>query len=457
MRRAAGLLALAASLAWADAGPGEFAYRAPITADTPASHYRFTLPAQAYEARPRRDLGDVRIFNAAGEAVPYAFVQRDPVSSPPIRQPVKFFPLYGDAAKGLDATAIRVERNPRGTVVNVSVSERPAVKGRRLLGYVIDSGEVKTSKQALLVDWDTAQSFTAEARVEATDDFKSWYPIATRAPVLSLQHAGAILERSRIELASTPARYLRLAFTGVPERFTLKQIRLELRAETPLPEREWKALPGQSGKAPGEWLFDSAGHYPVDRVRVKLPEPNTVVQVQFLTRERPEDSWRRVASAIAYRLAGENGELNNPEIVLGTNLDRYWLVRVEQKGGGIGSGALGLDIGWLPQEVVFAARGSGPFTVAFGNEKEKPGALPLASVLPSRPDGVSLKPQAAKVGPVSGASDEPTLLGQPLRYVEHLAARRDVKKWALWSALVGGVLLLGWMAFRLMGDMARRK
>jgi hypothetical protein len=178
--------------------------------------------------------------------------------------------------------------------------------------------------------------------------------------------------------------------------------------------------------------------------------------VQVLTRERPEDNWRGVASGIAYRIAGESGELRSPEIVVGTSLDRHWLVRVEQRGGGIGAGALGLQIGWLPQEVVFAARGSGPFTVAFGNDKEKPGALPLATVLPVRPEGGALVAQPAKVGPVSGSADEPSLFGQPVRYFERLASQRDVKKWALWTALIAGVLLLGWMALRLLGDLGKR-
>jgi hypothetical protein len=39
--------------------------------------------------------------------------------------------------------------------------------------------------------------------------------------------------------------------------------------------------------------------------------------------------------------------------------------------------------------------------------------------------------------------------------VRGLAASGDGKKWILWGALVAGVLLLAWMAFRLLGEVAK--
>jgi hypothetical protein len=456
VRRLGILVALAAPLAAGAEQPADFLFSAPIATESTASHYRITLPAQSYRGAVRRDLGDLRVFNAAGEPVPYAFVQRDIPRPPPTMQPVKLFPLYGYEAKGLDATSVRVERNARGTVVSVSVNERAGGKGRRLLGYLLDPGEIKAAKEALLLGWDTPEGFTGQARVESSDDLKSWYPITTNAPILSLQHAGASLERSRVEIPGARGRYLRLSLTGVPERFVLKEIRVELRPEVAPPAREWLALNGTAGKSSGEWLFDTGGHFPVDRVRLRLPQPNTVTQVQLLTRERMEDNWRPAASGIAYRLSASGADIVNPDIAVGAKSDRYWLVRVEQRGGGVGAGELGLDIGWLPQEVVFAARGAAPFTVGFGSEKHTPGALPLAAVLPRRPDGEPVDVSVAKVGAVSGVAEEPALLSEPLRYVQRLAARRDVKKWGLWTALVAGVLLLGWMALRLLRDVGRQ-
>ena len=110
----------------------------------------------------------------------------------------------------------------------------------------------------------------------------------------------------------------------------------------------------------------------------------------------------------------------------------------------------------MPHEVVFAARGEAPFSFAFGNEKSKFGALPVASVLPRRPDGEALVAQSARLGAISGSAEEPKLFSEPVRFAQRLVERRDVRKWVLWSALVAGVLFLGWMALRLLGDMGKR-
>ena len=455
MRGLALLLAAAASLAVAQERPGDFNFSAPVALEGTASHYRFSLPAQAYRGTARRDLGDVRVFNAAGEPVPYAFAQRDLQRPAPTVQAARLFPLYGDESKGLDSTAVRVERNARGTVVSVSVTDAAPQARRRLLGYLVDPGELKAVKDALLLRWDANEGFTAQARVEGSDDLKSWSTIAANAPILSLQHAGASLERSRVELYGARARYLRLSLAGVPRSFRLRELKLELRPDMPQPAREWLALAGSAGKA-GEWIFDTAGHFPVDRLRLHLPQPNTVAQVQFLTRTRVDDAWRPAASAIVYRLSGTHGDIVSPDVAVGSNGERYWMLKIDQKGGGIGAGEAKLEIGWMPHEVVFAARGAGPFNVAFGNEKSKPGAAPLGAVLPRRADGEPLVAQQAKLGAVSGSAEEPSLFKEPARFAQRLAERRDVRKWLLWTALVAGVLLLAWMAFRLLGDVGKR-
>ncbi|HSU75542.1 MAG TPA: DUF3999 domain-containing protein [Burkholderiales bacterium] len=453
--KALALVTVALALpAMAEERPGDFNYSAAISAEAAASHYRVTLPAEAYRGAARRDLGDVRIFNAAGEPVPYAFAPRELPRGRATVQSVRIFPLYGDESKGLEGTTVRVARSARGSVLGVSVTEQAAPARRRLLGYVLDPGETRLPKDALLLDWDSAEGFSGHAQVEGTDDFKQWHSVVTGAPILALQHDGASLERSRVELGGSRARYLRLALNGVPRGFALKQVRLELRPETPQVTRAWLTLAGVAGKANGEWLFDSGGHFPADRVRLQLPEPNTVAQVQLMTRERADDRWRPAASGIAYRLAGEAGDVVNPEITASSNSDRYWMLKVDQKGGGLGTGEVRLEIGWLPHEIVFAARGASPFTLAYGNGKAGPGAVPLAVVLPLRSDGTTPSATPAALGAIA-ARAETSFAAQPLRFVRELTEQRDVRKWLLWSALVAGVLLLGWMAARLLRDMGK--
>jgi hypothetical protein len=455
-------LAALCGLAHAEA-PDDFPYRAPIEAKPGASHYRFALPAAAYQGAARRDLGDLRVFNAAGEPVPYAFVPRESLKLAPAVYAAALFPLYGDPQKPLDTTTVvRVERNARGTVVNVRVNGEAAPRRRALVGYLLDASPVKQPLDALVLEWQTAAPFAGQARVEASDDLRYWRTLAAGSPVLHLEHRGATLERRRIELAGASAPYLRLSFAGVPGDFRLREARLELRPPRPEPEREWRLLEGAQTKTPGEWRFDSGGHFPVDRVRLRLPQPNTVVQVQVLARERLDDAWRLAGSALAYRLSRDGAEVENADVPVRSAGERYWLVRVDQKGGGIGAGALGLELGWLPHEVVFAARGAGPFLLAYGKEAMKPGALAISSVLPVQRDGAAAAvAERASVGAPSAQVAPPASpFTEPLRFARTFFENRDARKWLLWLVLVAGVGLLAWMALRLLhqvgGDAGKR-
>jgi hypothetical protein len=395
------------------------------------------------------------VFNAAGEPVPHAFSPRELEKPPAPLQAGKLFPLYGDREKGIDSASMRVQRNARGSVVNVSIAEAKPSKTRALLGYVVDAADVKQPRQALVLSWNVREGFSGHVHVEASDDLKAWRSAAA-APILFLQHDGARLERNRVELAEPKAKYFRLSFTGVPSDFALREIRIELRGDRPEPAREWLALGGREGKSRGELEFDTGGHFPVDRLRLALPQPNTVAEVQLLARQRDDDPWRPVSRGTVYRLGGgaeKSPEVRSPDLLVPPTSERYWLLRVEQRGGGFGSGEVKLEIGWVPHEVVFAARGAGPFTFAYGSRTAKPGALPAATVVPRRPDGELAPAKLAALGPISESRPpRVSIFSDPMRF---LAEEGEAKKWLLWSALVAGVLILAWMALRLLREVGK--
>jgi hypothetical protein len=464
------LLALWASAAGAQERPGQFAHAARIDGAGEDSHYRLTLPADAYRGVTRADLGDLRLFNGAGEPVPYAFVPLRPQKHKPAVHAAKLFPLRGEAGKGLDGLNVRIRQTPGGeTFVDVASAPGAGKAPRKLLGYLLDASSLKEPPlEALLLDWQAREGFTGSARVEGSDDLKSWRTLVGGASVLYLEHAGQRLERKRVELYGARAKYLRVSFTGVPGDFALKQARLELRPLKAEPAREWLSLTGKEvADRRGEYEFDTGGHFPVDRLRFVLPQVNTVAQVQVLARHTEEvrsrrerrssteENWRAAASATVYRLRRNGAEVTNADIAVGPNASRRWLLRVDQKGGGLGSGEVRLEIGWVPREVGFAARGEAPFTLAYGMKIAKPGALPITSVLPDYKEGEAIALKAARLSdlarsappPAAGLSD----------YLREAVDSGEAKKWALWASLVIGVLLLVWMAFALLKQVGTPK
>ena len=277
---------------------------------------------------------------------------------------------------------------------------------------------------------------------------------------MRLSSGGARLEQLRIEVPARRAKYLRVSWPGRSGSLELAGLAVEPGESAVAAPRQWKQVTGVSATdKPGEYEFDLGGQFPVDRLRVGLPQQNTVASLEVLSRAKPADPWRHVTAATVYRLIRDGDEVTSADIEVGAIPDRYWLARVDQRGGGVGSGPLRLSVGWVPQRLVFASRGAGPFQLVYGRRDAKSTAFPIATLVPGykgeeEPELGRAETRAA--GPIiaigrAEAAAEPQRLGG-----EALTRERfDWKRWALWGSLVLGVVVLGWMALRLGRQMSR--
>ena len=72
---------------------------------------------------------------------------------------------------------------------------------------------------------------------------------------------------------------------------------------------------------------------------------------------------QRRLDELVYRLRQSGSEIASPDIQVGasgTTAERWWMIRIDQRGGGLGSGTPVLNVGWVPHQLVFAARGAAP-------------------------------------------------------------------------------------------------
>lgn len=437
--------------------PSSFAYGIAIRAEEGEALYRLELPRAVYRGAVRPDLGDLRVFNGAGEVVPHAFRPRAAVEAQkraPVALPV--FPLYGEDAKQMDGLSLRVERSASGTIVQLDERVR-ASPSRKLLAYLVDASALKNPVRALQIEVKSRATYAVSVDVQASDDLSRWRTVAPGAPLVSLQHGGARLEQGRVELGPIKPKYFRIGWSGLPPDATLGALRAELGDDrTPDAVRQWEAVAGSAvaGKA-GDYAFDTEGVFPADRVRFELPQANTVVQVQLFSRARGDAPWRPVTRGIAYRLRRDGTEISSPEFAIGGDPDRYWLLRVDQKGGGLGAGVPKLLLGWVSSEIVWVARGNPPFTLGYGSRDAKPSAYSIEALVPGYRSDADLDAKVAsteqeKALPVKSAeAGAPSMLGGQRALEESI----DIKRWALWASLLAGVAFLGWMAWRLVKQM----
>ena len=421
--------------------PEDFAYGMPIHADAQDALYEIEIPAAIYRGVTRSDLADIRVFNGQGEEVPHALRPRAVTSTdttPAVSLPV--FPLSGEASDKLEDLSVRIEKRSDGTIVSIRGQAKAGAAKGKLRGYLLDASVLKQPVQALRFDWQSsADGFVGRVRVEGSDDLSAWSTVADDAALVRLSFGGHQLQQDRVELRGGKFKYLRVSWPESQRPVESLTVIAEPAAGTVSPRRVWQKITGEAvaGKA-GEYGYDLGGPFPFDRLRVELPQVNSLVQLHILARTKASEDWHPVTNATAYRLRDRDTEVTSAEIALTSHGERHWLLRIDQKGGGLGAGRPVISIGWVPQRLVFAARGAPPFQLAYGNAKAKSAAYSIDSLIPGYKTDAEFKVKAASLG------EQVTLAGPARR-----SAPMDYKKWTLWGSLILGVLVLAWMAYRL--------
>ncbi len=434
-------LLIACGLVVAADHPGDFAYGMRINAAQSSAAYRVAIPVDVYSKSTHDDLRDVRIFNADGELVPYE-IQQAPAraASAPQTTPLPLFPLRAGSQPMLEGLRVTIQSSR--TAVNLQADATPA-RARTIHSYLLDTRQIAGALYVLQLQWpDDSEDFTGSIRVEASDDLKSWRDITSNSPVVNLRGSGAHLVQNRVDVSGSKARFWRLTWIGEAAPFEVTSVIAQTSPD--LSEAQSLTLTARGAAAKGnprEYSFDLGARLPVTKIDLLLPQENSVASVQLLSRNVTTDPWRPVIAGDFFRLGDRVSERHNARFEIAQNSDRLWLARFEQTPAA-SSAAPQLQVTWDAQDIVFLARGPGPYELAYGNGSATAAARPLAALL----TGTTVLRATAGAPMTLGGADR---MMPPPRTVPWKMA-------VLWSVLVIGMLLLAMMAYRLSRELADR-
>lgn len=436
------LLMLAApTLAASAPTPEEFAYALPLEVAQGSGLARVTLPAAVYEGAAHPGLADLRVFDAAGQPVPFALEPARTLEIPPRVTALRAFPMYARTDVPLHDARVRVQT--RGRDVSVLLEDRDAAgarTARTLRGYLVDLGAERPPLDSLRFDWRAGPvTQLLPVTIEGSDDLDGWRTLAENVTLARLQSDGASLVRDTAEFTRSRVRYLRISFPGVAAIPSLVALEGRFGAGVAPQARQWKEVAGRAN-GDSEREFDLGGAFPVDRLQLVLAGDNAVAPVEILSRRTQSDAWRSVASATFYRIAQGNRSVGNPDVSLPLVLQRYWKVRAVAAGAALPPFAF--KAGWVPQQMVILTQGVAPFRLVYGHGQVQDGAMPIGTLVPGW--GTEHAPAIAE----ARVGVQQTLAGPGAK-----KAALDVKRWALWGALVAAVAVLGWMAWSLTRQM----
>lgn len=415
------------------------------------------LDERVYRAASHRSLQDLRVFNARGEALPFAVLPPAPQPPPAVRLielALAALPAQAvsrDAA--LQAYALRFERDRDRAVLEIKGEPTTAPANTEVGGYLVDARPLKDTKGRLLLMFAAdAPDFAGRVEVLGSEDLVNWRVLAAGPLARERRLGGEAIERNRFELNAPPS-FLRIGWKGKPAP-QIGAVRFE--ELTPvggaLPRAQLAVTLGNDGRS---LYADVPAALPAERLFIRMPELNTSERVSvyrhvadpaprsrhlgLLPRRAPEH-WVHAGTLDVFRVMRDGVEVEGEGLGFRAPTDG---VRVDATRAF--SGALPtVEVEWRPARIAFAARAPGPYRLAAGHEGAPPSpSLDLRALLPAD-DASGMKLPVARI-------DAPTAdtTSTAAARSDRIAAQAHWSRILLWGVLGIAVLGLAWMAWRL--------
>ena len=384
--------------AWVQA-PSPFAWRAELPGADRPGLYRVPVPLQVYESATDPTLSDLRVYNAQGVAMPYAWLAREDeagASAQDVSVPV--YALRGSARQDVSQRmALTVKRGADQKIESVAV-DGAAGRGSTEIGSMFDLSGVSGTVQALVFsDYETDTRVHAFS-LEASDDLKSWRTLRQEAHIVRLAQDGKVVQQNRVELApmaSASATFLRLRWHNPDSAPNLVKVAVRV-DPTPAAPRNfiWTEPQSPASGTDRDFEFHAPAAMPIERLRINLPRANLMAPVRVYaydesvvaqspgTPDHRPDAWRLVAHAVLYRMQADVGEIVSPDVLLpGDAMKRFRVIldATERLGG-----TPTVQIGFVPRSMVVATQGPGPFVLAWGAAGQPDQSQALNALAPGR-------------------------------------------------------------------------
>lgn len=449
MRKLMMLMALlAASPAVMAISENDFAYSADIQTSENRPFYRFVLPDEVVSTIYSQNLGDMQVINADNQVVPH-MIQAIPQKTtyPEVKGTVAIFPLYLNREKNSNDLKLKITRNESGEVIDIGSAARPVSADSRLNGYLLDLRQWQKPVQALHFYWNngTKQSFIRKLNIYSSADLQHWRLVASNKPLVHLTYNNQLLSDNTIRVNIAKSNYLKLEFADSRDDLAFSRVDVSYKPQAIAHyPQQWKPVNLQRSNQPGVYRFHYGLKMPLQKIKIKLPEQNTVVQTRIYSRASEQQPWHQRSSVMLYRIKLEDTELEKTTISLYGNYDHDWKIVFDQSSGGIGDQLPKLEVAWQPRNVVFVARGQPPFKLLWGSSRVGTNQKNIQQLL--------------SLGNKSTLLGEARLVTSSIRKLNTAALKpqkpeRNWQKWILWISLVAASILLVFMALGLVKKM----
>jgi hypothetical protein len=281
----------AAALLMCIALPTHGGQEAPLQLSGTGPYYQLELPL-AWQARASRaDLADLRVLNAQGQSLPYAWLATpDPVAVEQ-QSKVALFKWSGPKAPGgalaahgagHGASAATTNSPPASPTASTTVS--PTSSSWPI--WVMDLRNLPGQIRQLQLSLPPTQIGIFALAVETSADLQSWTTVIESVQLAQLAHEGQTLHQDVIELGGLRAPYMRLRLLpGSPEPTLSEATVTTMQNTVSTPPWSWSGPLRAVSCGTNYCDYPMPAHVALGRLKVHLTEPNTLMTLQVLGQE----------------------------------------------------------------------------------------------------------------------------------------------------------------------------
>lgn len=414
------------------------------------------LPINILEQIQRRDFGDMRVFNAQGQEVPYQ-LQQVTTNSQVIERGLSFYPFSREQASNPVDIRIQVQQDSNMQTKNVKIitlqtifpqDEQQKPQTDDEYQYIAENKNTTQFLCGLKLNWNQPKAnMVLQIKIEGSSNLQNWSTLKTSANLSMFKFAGSSLIHSRVSIACNKYKYLRLTWFKPEPGLKLNRIWASYQT------KEEKVLQQKIIGKPdlgddGNWYFTAPTIAPVTQLELVPPTDGLLYRGRLFSRPDDTSQWQLQHSISQYQLKISDTRLTSTPLALNFNNDVYWKIEIDSSKQLSNDQLPDIRFGWPQQKLIFLAQGEAPFTLAYGNKEIEPGNNHGISDLINAMRAAGEMPDKVTLGKIINNTN--------IAELEPEAEPEKTTQWGvigLWFLLIFGTAVLGYMAYRLYQQM----
>ena len=411
----------------------------------------FTLPEAVHKGLELAMFQDLCVFDADGTPVPFQLRAPEGTNKRlEIEKELPYFLWQPEKPEAKTPGSMDIEINASGAIVRIKGQTGDLAKPGPV-SYLLDMqafydalaapgapggetfapGDIRDC--TLVVELGGDEPFMASVSMKTSDDLNTWTSVGKPQMLVRTRQGDIAMERNSLALPGQTRRYLLLQFPeGDIPVFTFSGKAVFDKTTHEVRET---ILSGSLSENKGMVSYTLPGRFPLTAIGFDLPQAD-MMAVRLTGANDPERPYSQVAKGFIYRLEKGGAILTGEPFPMDRSY-RHW--RLQAAGDIPFAVAPGMRVYWQPRELLFLARGKGPWTLAYGR------TTPVqASALPMLAQGdVQLAREIAASTESTGATAPPAV------------KKEESREWLLWAVLVLAVVFLSGVTVWLVRSMKK--